>query len=71
MRASLLSCKLGKKKKLKINSVSVCGLIEPLFACNILLLCLSGFNRKADEGRPRTGKCTMRSVPAASWTQDV
>lgn len=38
-----------KKKKLKINSVSVCSLTEPLFACNILSLCLSGFNMKADE----------------------
>lgn len=57
------------QKKLKVNSVSACGLIEPLFACNILFLCLSGFKGEADERRPRTGKCTMRSVPAASWTQ--
>lgn len=40
----------------------MCGLIEPLFACNIL--CLSGFSGKADERRLRTGKRTMRSVPA-------
>lgn len=53
---------LEKKEKLKINPVSVCRLIEPLFACNIL--CLSGFSRKADEERPRTGERTMRSVPA-------
>lgn len=58
----MLSCKLGeKKKKLKINPVSVCRLIEPLFARNIL--CLSGFRGEADEKRPRTGERTMRSVP--------
>lgn len=60
---------LREKKKLKINSVSMCHLIEPLFACNIHFLCLSGFKGKAGERRPRAGKCTMRSVPAASWTQ--
>ena len=57
-----------KKQKLKINPISAYGLTEPLFACN-LFTCLSGFNGKADERRPRTGKRTIRSVPAASWTQ--
>lgn len=48
----------------------MCGLKEPLFACNIL--CLSGFSGKADERWLRTGKCTisqMRSVPAVPCAQ--